>query len=134
MIASRRKAERLREPMRERGIDETRLARLQAPAGPDAGAKAPGEVALVAVVGVLALLRGREAAGDAVVVGDEAGAGQGALVDPVCSMVVAVDAATPVETYEDVTYYFCCGGCRTTFRSDPADAAIHRASMASAAP
>ena len=45
--------------MRMRGIDEAQLARLQAPAGPDAGAKTPGEIALVAIVGVLALLRGR---------------------------------------------------------------------------
>ena len=59
MIASRRKAERLREVMRMRGIDEAQLARLTAPAGPDAGAKTPGEIALVAMVGVLALLRGR---------------------------------------------------------------------------
>ena len=59
MIASRRKAERLRDVMRMRGIDEARLARLGRPAGPDAGAKTPGEIALVAIVGVLALLRGR---------------------------------------------------------------------------
>jgi xanthine dehydrogenase accessory factor len=59
MIASRRKAGRLREVMRMRGVDDTRLARLVAPAGPDAGAKAPAEIALVAIVGVLAILRGR---------------------------------------------------------------------------
>ena len=59
MIASRRKAERLREAMRMRGIDESRLARLAAPAGPDAGARTPGEIALVSMVGVLAMLRGR---------------------------------------------------------------------------
>jgi hypothetical protein len=51
MIASRRKADALRETMRGRGVDETALARLQAPAGPDAGAKTPGEIALVAMVG-----------------------------------------------------------------------------------
>ena len=71
MIASRRKAEKLREVMRLRGIDESRLARLQAPAGPDAGAKTPGEIALVAIVGVLALLRGR--CPDAVGAAPEAG-------------------------------------------------------------
>ena len=59
MIASRRKADRLRDAMRMRGVDETRLARLVAPTGPDAGAKTPGEIALVAIVGVLAFLRGR---------------------------------------------------------------------------
>ncbi len=59
MIASRRKTEKLRDAMRVRGVGEAELARLVAPAGPDAGAKTPGEIALVAIVGVLAVLRGR---------------------------------------------------------------------------
>lgn len=58
MIASRQKADRLRTMMRMRGLDESQLARMQAPAGPDAGAKTPGEIALVAMVGVLTALRG----------------------------------------------------------------------------
>ncbi|MEQ1806552.1 MAG: YHS domain-containing protein, partial [Burkholderiaceae bacterium] len=59
MIASRRKADKLRGVMRMRGVSEAQLAKLEAPAGPDAGAKTPGEIALVAIVGVLGLLRGR---------------------------------------------------------------------------
>jgi xanthine dehydrogenase accessory factor len=57
MIASRRKAQQLRAQMSARGLDAAQLARLQAPAGPAAGAKTPGEIALVAMVGVLAALR-----------------------------------------------------------------------------
>ena len=48
LIASRRKADKLRSVMRTRGIDENQLARLHAPAGPDAGAKTPEEIALAA--------------------------------------------------------------------------------------
>ena len=44
MIASRRKSDRLRTLMKMRGVDESQLARLQAPAGPDAGAKTPGRL------------------------------------------------------------------------------------------
>jgi xanthine dehydrogenase accessory factor len=47
MIASRRKSDKLRAVMKARGVDETQLARLEAPAGPDAGAKTPGEISLV---------------------------------------------------------------------------------------
>jgi xanthine dehydrogenase accessory factor len=148
MIASRRKAERLRDVMRMRGVDETQLARLVAPAGPDAGAKTPGEIALVAIVGILALLRGRAqlpanprdqhvAADAAVPAAQEPGSrlefdaiAPGArFVNPVCGM--AVDTATPkhIENYEGIAYYFCCDGCLTTFRQNPAKyAAIHRAS------
>ena len=146
MIASRRKAERLREVMRMRGIDEAQLARLSAPAGPDAGAKTPGEIAMVAMVGVLALLRGRAqqpttpraqpGAADAPGVippqpGSQPGIAAGALgtkfVNPVCGMVVDIAAPKHIEEYEGVAYYFCCDGCLTTFRADPAKyAAIHR--------
>lgn len=148
MIASRRKAERLRDVMRMRGLEEGRLARLVAPTGPDAGAKTPGEIALVAIVGVLAFLRGRahpsaiaQAQPGAADASDPApakpnsrpgvdAAARGTkFVNPVCGM--AVDTATPkhIEHYEGVAYYFCCDGCLTTFRLDPAKyAAIHRAS------
>jgi xanthine dehydrogenase accessory factor len=134
--------------MRMRGIDDARLARLTAPAGPDAGAKTPGEIALVAIVGVLALLRGRAqlpaipgvqpVATDAPVLAPQRpssrpevdAAAPGAMfVNPVCG--VAVDTAMPkhIEKYEGVVYYFCCDGCLTTFRQNPAKyAAIHRAS------
>ena len=123
MIASRRKAEQLRAAMRMRGIDDAQLARLQAPAGPDAGAKTPGEIALVAIVGVLALLRGR---GQTTV--------EVKFINPVCGMAVSTANPMHIEKYEGVSYYFCCDGCRTTFQKDPAKyAAIHHASMGKAA-
>ncbi len=149
MIASRRKADRLRDAMRMRGVDETRLARLVAPTGPDAGAKTPGEIALVAIVGVLAFLRGRaqspvpQVRPGSVDVGSlasqelnsrpavAAAAPVGKFVNPVCG--IAVDTAAPkhVEQYDGIAYYFCCDGCLTTFRQDPAKyAAIHRSSVA----
>jgi len=119
MIASQRKAEKLRGVMRVRGIDESQLARLQAPAGPDAGAKTPGEIALVAIVGVLALLRGRSQV-----------AAEAKFINPVCGMAVSTANPMHVEIYEGVSYYFCCDGCRTTFQKEPAKyAAIHHASM-----
>ena len=119
MIASQRKAEKLRAVMRTRGIDESQLARLQAPAGPDAGAKTPGEIALVAIVGVLALLRGRSEV-----------AVEAKFINPVCGMAVSTANPLHIEVYEGVSYYFCCDGCWTTFQRDPAKyAGIHRASM-----
>ncbi len=153
MIASRRKAEKLRDVMRMRGIDDARLARLVAPAGPDAGAKTPGEIALVAIVGVLAFLRGRaqlpaiapgrQVSADAPALASqppgltsnvEAAAPGARFVNPVCGM--AVDTAKPkhIEKFEGVAYYFCCDCCLTTFRGNPAKyAAIHRAAAGSAA-
>jgi xanthine dehydrogenase accessory factor len=120
MIASQRKAERLRGVMRMRGIDESQLARLQAPAGPDAGAKTPGEIALVAIVGVMALLRGRSQA-----------AAEAKFINPVCGMAVSIANPLHIELYEGESYYFCCDGCWTTFQKEPAKyAAIHHTAKA----
>ncbi|UCH49010.1 MAG: XdhC family protein, partial [Betaproteobacteria bacterium] len=143
LIASRRKAERLSEVMRIRGIDESQLARLHAPAGPDAGAKTPGEIALVAIVAVLALLRGREqllgntvdkgkkadaSTASQATSGSEANAGK--FINPVCGVAVSTENPLHTEEYEGVSYYFCCDGCWTTFRNDPAKyAAIHQQSI-----
>jgi len=139
MIASRRKTEKLRAAMRMRGIDESQFARVRAPAGPDAGAKTPGEIALVAMVGVLALLRGRgesplNAGQDASkpnALAAAATATEGKFINPVCGMAVSTVNPLHVETYEGLSYYFCCDGCRTTFLQDPAKyAEIRRASVA----
>ena len=152
LIASRRKALRLRELMRGRGITEAQLDRLQAPAGPDAGAKTPTEIALVAMVGVLAALRGRrgdvEAADTsprtetsapakprptpaAATVSAAIVPPAATFVNPVCGIAVRIDNPKHVEHYEGVAYYFCCDCCWTSFRGNPAKyAAIHRAALA----
>ena len=125
MIASRRKMEKLRATMLARGIEESQLRRVRAPAGPDAGAKTPGEIALVAIVGVLALLRGRDQLADGLVPATE-----GKFINPVCGMAVSTSNPMHIEKYEGVSYYFCCDGCRATFLQDPAKyAAIRAASM-----
>lgn len=64
VVASRRKTERLRVAMELRGVPKSRLDVMYAPAGPDIGAITPNEIALAAVAGLVALRRGRPAAGD----------------------------------------------------------------------
>ena len=40
--------------------------------------------------------------------------------DPVCGMTVAVDPANHPVEHDGRTYYFCCPGCRYSFKKDPA--------------
>jgi len=118
MIASRKKADRLREIMRTRGVSAEQISRLVAPVGPDAGAKTPQEIAMVAIVGVMAYQRGRAGgAASAQSVVEKAGS---KFINPVCGMAVDIATAKHVETLNGVDYYFCCDGCLTTFRQDPA--------------
>ncbi len=145
MIASLRKADRLRTAMKMRGIEESQLARLRAPAGPDAGAKTPDEIALTAIAGVLASLRGRRVEQSAAETAAQGGArtisrqepsgtsADGSFVNPVCGAAVSTANALHVENYAGVSYYFCCDACWTTFLKEPAKyAAVYRASLGAA--
>ena len=134
MIASRRKAEKLRALMRARGIDASQLERFQAPAGPNAGAKTPAEIALVAIAGVLAFIRGRgslrakaepgtalrpAAAPAARLSGAPTLGTEKTFLNPVCGTAVSIAHPAHVEHFEGRPYYFCCDGCWKEFLKDP---------------
>ena len=42
------------------------------------------------------------------------------MTDPVCGMEVKPESAAGSETHAGEVYYFCCKGCATKFRADPA--------------
>ena len=42
------------------------------------------------------------------------------VIDPVCGMTVAADPANYPVDHDGTTYYFCCPGCRYSFKKDPA--------------
>lgn len=139
LIASRRKAERLREVMRMRGISEVRLAALHAPAGPAIHAHTPQEIALGAVAGLVTLRHELEeavalaqaAAPQATVatepvpplppceVPDAPPAEPGRYVNPVCGMSVEIAAAKHVVVYGGRKVYFCCDCCKAEFERAP---------------
>jgi len=43
----------------------------------------------------------------------------GSALDPVCGMLVRLDAGKPSHAHDGVTYHFCSNGCRTKFAADP---------------
>ena len=123
VIASKRKAERLRAAMTLRGISESRLTAMRAPAGPDIGAVTPNEIALAAIAGLVALRRGQPAEGgkrpeSRPVIAPNASNATG-YVNPVCGAVIDPTHALSSLTMEGQTHYFCCQGCRVEFERDP---------------
>jgi xanthine dehydrogenase accessory factor len=120
VIASKRKAERLRTAMKLRGISQDRIDIMHAPAGPDIGAVTPNEIALAAVAGLVALRRGHapsstpERPSSTVETQTVTG-----YVNPVCGAVVDPARALSSLTMSGQTHYFCCQGCRTEFERDP---------------
>jgi xanthine dehydrogenase accessory factor len=142
LIASHRKAERLRAAMLLRGIDEARLAALHAPAGPAIHANTPQEIALGAVAGLVALRHERQEQ-EAAAAREQAATPQatiaaetvpplppcealgapaaeaGHYVNPVCGMSVEISKAKHVVDYRGHKVYFCCDCCKTEFERAP---------------
>jgi xanthine dehydrogenase accessory factor len=116
VVASAKRSEALRGYLGDRGVDQSVIDRIRVPVGLDLGHTSHREVA----VSVLAELVQRRAAGEFPMGGAVAVRKVEEVVDPVCGMTVAVDAANyPVE-HDGHTYYFCCPGCRYSFKKDPA--------------
>ncbi|HEY2000222.1 XdhC family protein [Paraburkholderia sp.] len=137
LVASRRKADRLRDAMLLRGITPQRLSALHAPAGPSIHAHTPQEIALGAVAGLVTLRRELEQAG--AVAGASSVVGNGEVVpglppceamsagdtpvaryiNPVCGMAVDVATARHVIERGGERVYFCCDGCKSEFERAP---------------
>ena len=120
VIASGRKAERLRAAMAARGIPEARLAAIRAPAGPHIGAVTPTEIALSAIAGLVALRRGRlTEAGKRPESAPLNAPNAVGYVNPVCGAAVDPARALSTLTLAGQTHYFCCEGCRVEFERNP---------------
>jgi xanthine dehydrogenase accessory factor len=119
LIASRRRADAVREYLRERGIADEALDRVRAPAGLDLGEVDPDEIG----VAVLAELVALKAAGELGPSMSPAPAVDEAR-DPVCGMVVDVARVRLRSEHDGRTYFFCSAGCRRKFDADPVKYAV----------
>jgi xanthine dehydrogenase accessory factor len=119
LIASRKRADSVREYLRDRGIPEDALARVRAPAGIDLGKVEPGEIG-VAVLAELVALKAAGELGPAV----EATPALEEARDPVCGMVVDVTRVRFRSEHDGRTYFFCSAGCRRKFDADPVKYAV----------
>jgi xanthine dehydrogenase accessory factor len=119
LIASRKRADSVREYLRDRGIPEDALARMRAPAGLDLGKVEPGEIG-VAVLAELVALKAAGELGPFV----EATPALEEARDPVCGMVVDVTRVRLRSEHDGRTYFFCSAGCRRKFDADPVKYAV----------
>ncbi|MFZ9628007.1 MAG: XdhC family protein [Ilumatobacteraceae bacterium] len=116
VVASVRRGEALRGYLLDRGFDRSAVDRIHVPVGLDLGHTTHREVA----VAVLAELVQRRAAGELPAAGAVTSRRVDEVIDPVCGMTVSVDPANHPYEHEGTTYYFCCPGCRYSFKKDPA--------------
>lgn len=136
LVASQRKADRLREAMLARGITAQRLDVLHAPAGPAIHAHTPQEIALGAVAGLVALRRELEERAAATEMSRVSGGEAVPALppcesmasvelpatryrNPVCGMSIDIASAKHVVDVDGRRVYFCCDGCKIEFERAP---------------
>ncbi len=116
LVTSARRADTVLGYLRDRGMDEAQIARVDAPAGMDLGHIEHREIA-VAILAKLVQLRAAGAIGGA----SEAIAVPTTAIDPVCEMEVEIAAAKFTAELNGDTFYFCCPACKNLFEKMPAD-------------
>jgi len=135
VVASRARAAEIGAVLAARGVADEALARIKSPAGLDLGARTPEEIALSILAEIVQVRRAAEAQAPAAHTDSPTAAGEHApsathpfpspaagppqALDPVCGMTVTIKAATPRAEHRGRAYYFCCGGCRERFLSEP---------------
>jgi xanthine dehydrogenase accessory factor len=123
LVASRKRAESVRESLAQQGFTDEQLQRFKSPAGLDIQARRGDEIAL----GIMAEIvqRRRNSAelawlpAPAAAIQPEATPAPATAIDPICGMLVTIAGAKHTYEYQGATYYFCCPGCKTTFRKAP---------------
>ena len=113
LVASQKRASSVMAWLRERGVCESALTRVHAPAGVDLGSTTHEEIA-VSVMAELVAFKAAGAGAQVVQVEIPPHA-----VDPVCGMSVDVSAARFVSDHAGGKVYFCAAGCQRTFEFDP---------------
>jgi len=116
LIASRRKAAKLKQYLMERGHTRARVEAISSPAGLDIGAVTPAEIALSILAGLVKLRHERGKTG----IQQEAVRPTAPSVDPVCSMQIDPATAEYQSSYGGKAYYFCGAGCKHRFDQAPA--------------
>jgi xanthine dehydrogenase accessory factor len=116
LVASKKKAGRVLDYLKQRGLDQEKVNRVRAPAGLDIHASSPEEIAVSILAEIIQERKANAAVpkGKAVlpVLKQEAH-------DPICGMTVDVSAARYKSEFQGVPFYFCCAGCKQSFDKQP---------------
>ncbi len=113
-VASKVKAKKVIDYLREKGIATERLQQLRAPAGLDIGAGAPEEIAVSILAEIIQTRRAQSKAaaprkaGLLPVLDTQAR-------DPICGMEVDTSKAKYKSEHQGEIFYFCCAGCKEAF-------------------
>jgi len=117
-VASKVKAQKVLEYLREAGVASERVSQIRAPAGLDIRAASPEEIA-VSILAEIIQLRGARARLVAEPMKSAPLLQDKEARDPVCGMFVKVSGAKYKSEHHGSQAYFCCAGCKAAFDQQP---------------
>jgi xanthine dehydrogenase accessory factor len=118
LIASKKKSKSLLKQLANDGIRQDEIDSIKFPAGLDIGAVTPQEIA-VSIIAELVQQKMAKAHEDKIIL-EVSEPNNGKPKDPICGMLVDPLTADHSSDYEGITFYFCCGGCKERFETEPA--------------
>lgn len=125
LVASERRGAGVLDQLRDDGVPDELVARIDVPAGIPIGSHTAAEIA----VSILAKLVSVRRAGSGPAAGEarQAPVGSGSLaVDPICGMTVAAVESTPSVRRDGETVYFCSESCKAAFEARGEHASLAR--------
>ena len=118
-VSSKKKAGKVFEFLRGKGIEQSRIDQVHAPAGLSISAASPEEIAVSILAEIIQVRRSQPQSEVAKksslllnVLNTEA-------KDPICGMMVDTMKAKYKSQHEGKWVYFCCAGCKDTFDRQP---------------
>jgi xanthine dehydrogenase accessory factor len=109
LVGSRKRTDSVIGYLRDQGVNQEQLDRIQAPAGLDLGEIENKEIA-VAILADLVRLRALSRPKT-----ESATHEPKTAIDPICGMTVDIEGARFVSEISDVKTYFCCPACKNQF-------------------
>lgn len=120
-VASRKKSLSIIQYLRDAGVEEALIGKINSPAGLDINAKQPDEVAISILAEIIQVKNGLS-----VLVSQDIPSGDGQpvtapdyYINPVCGVPVDKNNPRHVIEYKGESVYFCCDGCKVKFEKDP---------------
>jgi xanthine dehydrogenase accessory factor len=110
LVASRKRGAAVLDALRDDGVAEDLLERIDTPAGIDIGARSPAEIALSILASIIEVRRRSSS-----IPRSWAAAPPSTAVDPICGMTVVVSPDAIMLERGGDTYYFCGEHCRQAF-------------------
>ena len=116
-VASKVKAGKVLDYLRQKGIAEETLRLVRAPAGLDLGAASPEEIAVSILAEIVQVHRAQARLAARTSVASEVPSSSTEATDPVCGMPVDISHAVHKSEYQGKWFYFCCAGCKQKFEA-----------------